>query len=57
MTKRIAGTVQDGDYREVEGESEDISELADSQEEELRGLLSELNSDPNAQNIYVKVFK
>ena len=56
-TKRISGTVKDAEYTEIDGESEDISELDDSQEAELRGILNDLNSDPNAQSVYVKVFK
>jgi hypothetical protein len=56
-TKRIASAVKDGEYTEIHGEAEDVTELDDSQESELRGVLNDLNADPDAQSVYVKVFK
>jgi hypothetical protein len=57
MAKLLENTVKDGDFKDVEGESEDISELQDSLDTEIREALSTLNSDPNDQTIYFKVLK
>lgn len=57
MAKLLAGDVKDADFKTVEGESEDMSELQDSLDHEIREALSTLNADPNDQTIFFKVLK
>jgi hypothetical protein len=53
----LGSSAKEADYVEIEGQADDLSELQDSLDSEIREALSTLNSDPNDQTIYFKVLK
>ena len=53
---QLSGVVE-GDFVDIDGKSEDISALQDDLDSDMRAFLSEMNTDPNDEQLVIKVFK
>jgi len=57
MAKLLGNEAQEAEYVTIDGQSEDITEISTDNEQRISEIMNEVNSDPNAQTVYAKVFK
>jgi len=56
-TKALGSDIKEGDFKTIEGNADDISEILDDNEREIREALSSLGADPEEQEIYIRILK
>lgn len=54
---RLGGTIKEADFVDIEGDAEDVTAITDSNERELRDVLSSLGADPDDQEVYINIKK